>query len=132
MSGRAGFLHGLLLLRGVVAAAEDNAAATDAAHPETDAETAAGAEAAHLARVSVARQLDDAIDAVASRLLASSLAYGRRHGVVWGPARRSCAATRIRNIVLLKGDGLEPLCAAHVSALNVSATEYRSTDTLVL
>jgi hypothetical protein len=80
ISGRAGFLHGLLLLRGVVAAAEDNAAATDAAHAETDAETAAGAEAAHLARVSVARQLDDAIDAVASRLLASSLAYGRRVG----------------------------------------------------
>ena len=38
ISGRAGFLHGLLLLRGVVAAAEDNAAATDAAHPEVDGE----------------------------------------------------------------------------------------------
>ena len=41
-------------------------------------------------------------------LLAGCWPLASPTAVVWGPARRSCAATRIRNIVLLKGDGPEP------------------------
>ena len=56
-------------------------------------------------------------------LLAGCWPLASPTAVVWGPARRSCAATRIRNIVLLKGDGLEP--PLHVCCTSFSIERER-------